>query len=409
MIALLLLGGCNRYDLFLVGGGDDRRANDADVLFVIDNSDSMVEESVALAENFAGFVERLAGREADYGTDGLADAVDRYKDYVQDPGYFVDFQLAITTTDATNDRGRLIGDPPILRKGDPDLEEKFIENLMCDATCFGGPQAAPDDPDYTCDQGWTGKISRQFLDCLCGEGAWIGHCGSGAEEGLEAVFDAMCRATDDPPEGCTEGERVTLRPQDLGTNEGLLRDGATMVPVIISDEGDSSRRVPGNEALPLVYFQLFGEFDRFMSWAAVAPGLTQELEIRCDEHALAKASEVLHYVYLVQESGGLYEEILTESCEEQDWGATLDRLGDLVGGGVGAFPLSSVPVEGSIAVEVGHRNIPPSEPMGADAFGQPIWGDGWTWRAEDNTVLLHGSAIPAPGDEVRIWFWPVQQ
>ncbi|MCB9687089.1 MAG: hypothetical protein H6738_16975 [Alphaproteobacteria bacterium] len=402
MILSLGLLACNRYDLFLMAGGNDRESNDADVLFVIDNSDSMFEESVALAENFGGFVERLAGREVDYGTDGLPDAVDRYVDYVQNPGYFVDFQLAITTTDVQTDRGALVGDPPILRKGDPDLEEKFIRNLMCEATCFADRRQVDSDPGVTCEQDWNGKVTQEFLDCLCGRSAWVGHCGLGAEEGLEAVLDAMCRA-DDTPEACHD-DRSPLQNSDFGTNEGLLRDGATFIPVVMTDEGDGSRRTANLDALPTAYFEAFAEFDRFMSWAVVAPGLDSDYEVRCP--GLAQSWGVLRYIYLVQESGGLYQDVNDENCDLRDWGAALDQIGDLVGGGAAAFPLSSTPKPGSIAVQVGHREIKPSEALGADLFGQPLFGDGWTFRAEDDTVLLHGAALPTQGEVVTIWFLP---
>ena len=43
------------------GGTAHRRSDKAEVLFVVDNSASMIEETVGLAENFHGWVLRLEG------------------------------------------------------------------------------------------------------------------------------------------------------------------------------------------------------------------------------------------------------------------------------------------------------------------------------------------------------------
>lgn len=399
----LWLVGCNRYDLFVTAGGPgEGRGNKADVLFVIDNSDSMFEESVALAENFGRFVQRLTGREAGISTDGLADAVDNYVDYVQDPALFVDYQLAITTTDSANDAGGLFGEVPILEKGVGDVQQAFVETLMCEVTCFSDRRLVPDDPGFVCGDPFEGAISRQYLDCLCGADVWVGNCGAGAEQPIEAVWNTMCRAVDDPPDECFEDS--ALRRTDAGSAAGFLRPDATFVPVIVSDEGDGSHRVANVQSIPGPYVELFALLDHPTAWAVIGPGLDEDFEVACP--GLATSWGTLRFDYLVQATGGLRLDIHGEDCGPADWGTALDRLGDLIGGGVSAYRLPKEPVPGSIAVQVGRREIDEAEARGEDVFGQTAWGDGWTYRAEDRTVLLHGEAAPQPGEEVRIWYWP---
>lgn len=404
-MTVLLALGCNRYELFLVDRGRDAVANEADVLFVIDNSDSMYEESVALAENFGQFVKRLTEREEGYGTKGLPDAVDRYVDYVQDPGYFVDFQLAITSIDAEANAGALLGDPPILRKGDPDLEQSFVRTLMCEATCFANRELVVGDETVTCDQPWNGEVTRQYLDCLCGVDAWVGNCGGGKEEGLEATLDAMCRAAPEPPEMCfVPWEEARMSPDTAHTSDGLLREGATFVPVVVTDEGDSSHRTDTTDPLPDTYAQIFAEFETEMAWAVIGPALDEEFEPVCS--GLVQSWGVLRYEYMIQQTGGLKIDINAADCGPADWADALERVGDLVGGGVSAFRLASEPIPGSIAVKVGRRTIDEAREVGSDAFGLPLYSDGWSYREDEVMVLLHGEAVPVPGEEVRIWYWP---
>ncbi len=396
------LTGCNRYDLFLII--DDVRTfeNAADVLFVIDNSDSMLEESVDLAENFGSFAQRLAGQDDAYGTDGLADAVDRYVDSLTDPALFVDYQLAITTTDAEDHTGRLLGNEPILARGDAGLEDAFLETLMCEATCFFDRAVVPSVPSFECGDPFDDEVSQQYLDCLCGVDAWVANCGGGSEEGLEAVYNAMCRAVDDPPDDCFED--TDLGAVDAGSSAGFLRPGVPFIPVIVTDEGDNSHRVPNREPLPQPYFDLFGDLGVFMAWAVVGPGLDDEFEPVCP--GLAQGWATLRYDFFVQFSGGLRLDIHDEGCGPKDFGETLDRLGDLIAGQINAFPLERRPVPGSIAVEVDGRNVDPASEIGDSAFGTPLYSSGWSYREDANTVYLHGDSVPEPGVAVVVYYWP---
>lgn len=75
-------------------------ASSIDILFVVDNSRSMVEEQQALADNFDRFLS----------------LVDPDPDASGEEGE-VDYRIAVTTTDALSNRGRLVGDPLVIRPG----------------------------------------------------------------------------------------------------------------------------------------------------------------------------------------------------------------------------------------------------------------------------------------------------
>lgn len=398
---LMALAGCNRYALFVVADGRGGDPGAADVLFVVDNSDSMLEESFALADSFDRFARALGAQARRIGTDGLPDAVDRYVAESVDPGAFVDFQLALTTIDAPDTAGALVGDPPLVSGDDPDLAERFVRNLACEAACFPNRGAVPSDPGYACDDPRPASLSAEYLDCLCGVDAWVGHCGTANEQGLEAVYAAMCRALPDPPPSCfDEG----LDPALAGSNAGLLRPGRTFVPVVVSDEGDHSPRIPGIDAVPTAYHTLFAEIGVPMVWVVVAPELDADGQLTCP--APTDSWGVYRYAALAEASGGLAIPLYGPDCGLADWGATLDRIGDIVAGGVRSFVLPSAPVPTSIAVQVDGRKVDRSSPDGRDVFGEVVWTDGWSWVPENNAVVLKGDAVPGPGEEVVIWYLP---
>ena len=219
---------------------DEPPGTQTDILFIIDNSASMYNEAEALAMNFDGFMAQIAN---------------------------IDHQLAITTTDVAATYGALYGDSPIIKPGDDDRSATFQENLLCSATCFN-QSMVPSNPAYICGDP-VEEVSQEYLNCVCGPDQWAGHCGSGQEEHLEALFMALCRSTNSPPDECFEQNQ--FEEPDIGSNTGLLRENATLIPVIISDEGDTSRRLAQGEPEPTVYEQLYEKFGRQMTFAVIGP------------------------------------------------------------------------------------------------------------------------------------------
>ena len=158
--ALLLLVACNRYEHFNVAGYEQASFdNEADILFVIDNSPSMAEETASLALNFNVFINTLTSTEdgAEQVTDTLSDAVGNYVDYTQQRGRFLDYNLAITTTsvDYSNgetdgidpgEAGTFLGTPTVLSKGDLGVDEAFTANLLCEAAYWSSSSVPSSGP-----------------------------------------------------------------------------------------------------------------------------------------------------------------------------------------------------------------------------------------------------------------------
>jgi hypothetical protein len=298
----------------------------------------------------------------------------------------------------------LRGSVPILEKGDPNLEAAFHENLLCYTACFAERAVVPNVPGYQCGDPFDGRISQQYLDCTCGVDQWVGACGAAVEEPIESVWDTICRALDDPPPECFDPPSP-LDPRLAGSNKGLVRPRTTIIPVVITDEGDSSRRTPSVEPVPEPYLTLFDDLGIDMSWAIIAPALDEDFEVACPDSA-ATSWGLMRFDILAQETGGLRLAIDDEHCETTDWAASLDRLGDLVTTGISVFRLPQVPIQDSIAVQVGHEAWDEADAVGRDLFGRIAFTDGWTYDDEERTVELHGDAIPEAGEDVSIWYLP---
>lgn len=386
MIALALLG-CNRYELFRVSGGEADAPRAADLLFVIDDSPSMREETASLAEGFARFVASLQ----------------------VDDRALVDWRIALTTTDAGGRRGALVGERPVLAEGEDDAADVFVHALLCEVACFESRTEAPSDPSFTCAAPGTfgGTVSRESLDCLCGADGWLDHCGSANEQPLEAVLDAMCRAADPAPalvcDQVPAGER--------GAIPGFLRPEATLVPVVLTDEGDSSPRIATLDADPGPYGKAYAQFGPPadpppMVWAVVGPTLDEDGEKRCP--GLPQPWAVKRLEVMVESTGGLYQDVFAEDCGPQPLGSALDRLGALVSKGGAAVTLPAEPVLDTLVVTVGGRAVDRAEVLGDDVFQLPTWSDGWEWRAATRTVVLHGDAVPQGDDLLEVYWLPAR-
>jgi len=191
---LALASGCNNHEYFNVAGyAQANYSNDADVIFVIDNSTSMREEASDLALNFTSFIDTLTSEAGGaQSTNGLVDAATNFIDLNANHGRYIDYQLAITTTavdpllgESTalepGEAGWLVGDPAILSKWDADVGDAFRRNILCEAT-YWKEDDIPADLTYECGDE-TDVITQQYLDCECGMGNWENNAGSKGGEG----------------------------------------------------------------------------------------------------------------------------------------------------------------------------------------------------------------------------------
>lgn len=413
-LAAVSLLACNQYDVYLVSGYEQSSfSNEADVLFVIDNSPSMQDEAEALALNFQTFLDYLTNSEsgAAFEAENLSDAVSNYVSYVSDRGRLLDFQLAITTTSMApgtpGAAGALVGD--VLAKGADALEEAFQQDLLCEATCWN-TNDVPSDPNYLCGDP-IADISLQVLDCVCGLGAWENHCGAGTEEGLEAAWAAMCRAVDDPPESCfiETDDKAGISQADAGTNAGLLREDSTLIVVVVTDEGDGSRRLGQGDSDPAPYLELFNSLGVAYKFAVIGPPYDPDDGSMICNSGGAIPANAERYFGTVAATGGFYnpiaEEAPTGACQVSDFSRHLEDLGDLLVNLLTAFPLNAVPDTATIRVYVDGEPVPESvlDPAAEDGYGS-----GWSYDPGLNAVVFHGDAVPEYNADVRIYFEPLQ-
>lgn len=400
-LPVLFLVSCNSYDLFNVSGfRQESFSPKADILFVIDNSDSMQEEASALATSFAQFVGALGEDQADFPTDGLSDAVNFYSASTDSGGEFVNYQLAIVTTDG-DDEGEFQGTGRLTRFDDG-VDQTFASNLLCDATCF---RDTPANGNVDCGDPLGNEVTLQWLQCECGDTGWQDNCGSAQEEPLEAVLMAMCRSVPNPPEACFNDEHSDFGQPDVLSGGPFLRPEATLIPVIVSDEGDDSRRLEPNSPDPAGYRALYDQFDQRMVWTYIGPDRNAEGEYRCG----AVDWGVNRIMNFVESTGGLYVPIndFSNNCNARNFDDTLAQLGELLKSLNRSFRLSSIPQEGTIAVFTSDGGVVnEAEQQGVSIAGVPIFGDGWSYDFPTNTVLLHGDAIPGFNESVEVYYLP---
>jgi hypothetical protein len=427
LAALALVSGCNRYEMFrLAGFAQDEFTNEAEILFVIDNSSSMTAESADLGVNFDTFIGQLIDPDGDGGgLDGLVDAVDDYILSQARRGSVIDFQLGVTTTDVAADYGRLysFSGEPIVRRSTPDLTNAFRKNLLCEATCFQGPNGSlpsaveVDRADYVCgDPLDSDQLFFEYMDCTCGEDVWVGNCGSGDEEHIEAVFLAMCRGVDPADdsqatqlllEACEDKTPFT-RAADGGSSSEFFREGSIVIPVIVTDAGDGSRRLATGEADPDPYPELFDLFGRRMAWAVIGPTVEG---CRTAGAENPQPWQIARYEYFVEDSDGLYADIATSTddggCEVSDFAVVLEQLGTLLNSLLRVFPLQAVPDVETLRVFVDGKEVDPAPITRDEDSGEITYGDGWSYQSAENAVEFHGSAIPDYSAQVRIYYLPL--
>jgi hypothetical protein len=423
-LTALLLTGCNRYDYFRVSGYQQESfSNQADILFVIDNSPSMTQEGPALASNFAEFIEQFAGNEIVPTDPTLSDDVDRFISYVTDRSGNINYNLAVTTTEPSADWGSLYGQPKTVSRTDDNIARKFTRNLICEAACIDN---LPSDLDVNCT-----SSPENFANCS-------DNTTGAAEEGFEAVLMAMCRASESPPDFCfdawwrnpdnearnlwlpfdpglgngddtgTPGTPTAPAPYfseiDVGSNDGWLRENSTVIPVIITDEGDQSRRITSFDGKIFPYNDFFNTFPNRMTWAVIGP--TND---GCNTSGAARWG-IDRYRTMVNETNGAYIPISVPdgraNCADADFGQALADVGELLRALVDSFPLGAIPVPGTIVVVVDGAVIAESEQTFEEDLGSIVFSDGWSYRPADNTVVLHGDAVPDFNADVRIYYIP---
>lgn len=180
-----------------------------DVLFVVDESNSMTEEQANLRQNLGAFV------------DGLANAPVRN-----------DFQIAVTTTSVENfDGGTVYTNAASPNACDPAASPGCVAVPFPDGTVLAvardaGGAAVPGRLDWTAAGGFGGaRLVSAGSPTLAGDfraNVSVGTFGTGKEQPFRAARHALEKAAPGGP------------------NAGFLRSGARLAVVFLSDEDDCS-------------------------------------------------------------------------------------------------------------------------------------------------------------------------
>ena len=169
------------------------RPRPADILFIVDNSGSMREEQENLANNFDLFINQIAGAG--------------------------DYRIAVITTDQTsNVEATGLAQFDFSNEG-PYFPRTVFSQAGCMSTnipagCFRGP-----DPSTRVIDSDVLGVAQQVSSFQAN--VQVGTCGSGVEQGLRAMRDALQNT--DPGE----------------CNASFLRDDANLVLIFVSDEDDT--------------------------------------------------------------------------------------------------------------------------------------------------------------------------
>jgi hypothetical protein len=440
------LAGCNRYVPFLVTGQEQENFNNnADIVFVVDNSDSMQPVAEDLALNVNTFISTLTSEEAsNVPRETLSDATSNFIREVSGDTLLIDYQLAVTTSSIEYDNG--VGptdgiDPgeagtlvaPVIDRNDDDPAIAFQKAVLCGATCID-ENDVPTDPAYVCTENPQpgDQVTSDYLDCLCGPGEWTGHCGSGNEMQIEAAYIAMCRATEGVPVGGSlevpdscysyldpigSAEKPTVfQPGDEHSNDGMLREpteedeGAQTVIVIITDEGDGSYRLATGDTDVDLYVDLFNEFQQPVRLAVVGPAY-HDGDLGCNSGG-AQPWAVERMQNLVAELHGVYIDIEAPDengdCAYTDFGTNLEQIGQLLSSLLTIFPLQSVPDVSTIDVYVDGEQVDAAPVVsGTPEAGDIVYGDGWYYDPAENAIGFSGAAVPPYNADVKIYYRPI--
>ncbi|GDX80069.1 hypothetical protein LBMAG42_18800 [Deltaproteobacteria bacterium] len=280
-----------------------------DLLLVIDTSGSMKEESSAVLLGASEVIDALGDSDwrigvmttsADYGH-GLTPGID--------PG----------------EAGTLAGDPVTAGTGADDA----LRAILACNTIYWKDSDLLSDPSYaaaadgSCPLPAGDEVPREYLECVCPAG-WNESEGAGTEEGLEVVAAALCERGGEVPEGCFDAESSITSAQ-AEANADFWRADALPRAVIISDEGDGSRRVPSADDDAGLYLDLLDWLSADFRLYVLGPAFDGS-DGSCLDGAQTWGVE--RYQNAASETGGAYAELRdpANGCASNDVAAAMAEL-----------------------------------------------------------------------------------
>jgi hypothetical protein len=270
-----------------------------DILFVVDNSPSMLDESIMISSGLPKLLDNL-GWEFDTQFAVTTTSVDSY--------------LGLTTEVDPGEAGLLLGEESIIQWDDPEVSQKFKKTIVCEGI-YWEYDSLPIDENYVCDseepQIDFESPTVEELDCYCGDMVWYNRAGSGNEEPLEAAVLAICRAEEEPPEFCYDPLSVFTE-NDVSSNDGFIREDSHVVVITIGDEGDYSRRMQQGDGVSGAYEDIFGAFDFPVHSASIGPNYVLETnEFPCNSSG-ATTWSVERLIRIANGTNGIYRPIVVE-------------------------------------------------------------------------------------------------
>lgn len=313
-------------------------AGKVDILWIVDTSNSMSEEQSYLATNFNAMITAL-----------------------NDAGH--DFQTAITTTDICQD-----------------TMPAALEDRVCPAD-YGGSPATHLRGSFV---GTAGRkvLKRGDADLVSKFNTYVsqGVDGSGFEHGLKAAQMAVAKSLS-------------------GENEPLVRSGAFLAVIVVSDEQDDGIGLSQTDAYNGHNFYSEG-YTRFrfteddmitylrgvkgngkFSVSAITPTRLANGALCAAPHT-APAEEGTQYILAAQKSGGIAQSI----CDT-NWNASLARIGLDLDSQISQVVLPSTPKVDTIVVKV-----------------NGVMTSAWTYNAGNNAVKFNAGHVPAEGAAIEVTY-----
>lgn len=232
-------------------------------------------------------------------------------------------RVAVTSTSVAYQNGTGPGIDPGeagVPYADPTTDLATLQaTILCKAIPWGDepvhdPGFIPGTPIEQFDQ-----PSIELLDDICGVGAWRTSDGAGQEEGLEAALDFACRTTPGAPAACEIAE--IIEPGDIGVLDRVRRGGPVRY-LLVSDEGDSSRRLETGDNTADLYLSILDASLDTWTFNVIGPAYAAR-----EDQCLGDAESwgVERYQAAVMATSGLYLplENLTDACAPTDIAAAL--------------------------------------------------------------------------------------
>lgn len=213
-------------------------AAQVDILWVVDNSQSMVEEQASLAQNFGKFINGLTVCAGGQGPEDTCNFEQKKCRLSGAPCNPPDYHIGVVSTDviATSDQGRLrrVG-LCVPSAGSMPANGKYrycqSDNRQC-APDASDPESDP--ANATCDMGQAiayVTATTPGAASAFSRAVRVGVGGSGLEQGIRAAAMALGRDTNR-----TTGAFIPAPAE----NDGFLRKDASLFVVFVTDEDDSS-------------------------------------------------------------------------------------------------------------------------------------------------------------------------